>query len=125
MIDAIEVSRFLNRRNVGGFFDDADQSLVPGSTTAINAGIDVGDVVADGTKAKALLELLNRGGERVGILIGGSKDVEGEALSTLGAHAGELLQFFNQASHRLCETRHKVRKSGIRVIWKSKNSFKS
>jgi hypothetical protein len=59
------------------------------------------DVVADGAEAQAGLQVAHSVGQRRSILAGGAQDVEGEALGALGAHAGQLLQLFNEPSHGL------------------------
>ena len=73
---------------------------------AIDAGIDVGDVVADRAQVQAGLHLADGVGEQFGVFVAGAQDVKGEALRRLAAHAGQLLQFFNQSSHRLGESGH-------------------
>jgi hypothetical protein len=45
--------------DVGRFFHNADKALVAGGACAIQARIDIGDVVADGAESKAGLEPAN------------------------------------------------------------------
>jgi hypothetical protein len=46
-------------------------------------------------------------GQRIGILIAGSQDVEGEPLRALAANAGQLFQFVDQPAHGLGKFGHK------------------
>jgi hypothetical protein len=46
MEDAVEVLGFLDGGDVGGFLDHADQALVARRAGAVDARIDVGNVVA-------------------------------------------------------------------------------
>ena len=102
--DAIPGARLLDGADVGGLLDDAHQALVAGGAGAIEAGIDVGDVVADGAEAQALLDLADRGGERFGVLIVGAQDVKGQALRGFVADAGQLAQLLDEARHGFRES---------------------
>ena len=66
---------------------------------AVAAGIDVGDVVADGAEAEMFLDLADGVREVVRVGGGRAEDVKGEALRGLGADAGELAQLLDQAGH--------------------------
>ena len=68
MVDAVEVARLFDGGDVGGLLDHADQFLIAGGTAAIDAGIDVGDVVADGAQAQLGLHVADGGGERLGVV---------------------------------------------------------
>ena len=57
-------------------------------------------------QAKAGLHLANGVGQQFGIFVAGAQDVKREALRGLAAHAGQLLQFFNQSSHGLGKSGH-------------------
>jgi hypothetical protein len=46
VIDAIEMFGFFYRRYIGRFLDYAYQSLIAGGAAAVDAGIDIGNVVA-------------------------------------------------------------------------------
>ena len=48
VVDAVVAARLFDGGDVGGLFDDADDVLVADGAGAVAAGIDVGDVVADG-----------------------------------------------------------------------------
>jgi len=91
VIDAVVIASFFDGSDVGGLFHDANQPLIAGRVRAIGAGIDVGYVVADGTKMQAGLELADGICELLGVFITGSQNVKGEALRRLAANAGELL----------------------------------
>ena len=89
-----------------GFFDDADEALVARGAGAIDAGVDVGDVVADGAEAQAGLELADGVGECFGVLIAGAQEMEGESLRALCSDAGQFFKLFDEAGHGLCKARH-------------------
>jgi len=69
MVDAIEVASLLDGGDVRWLFDDTHQSLIARGAAAVNAGIDIRDVVADRTESKALLDVANSASECVCILV--------------------------------------------------------
>jgi hypothetical protein len=73
--------------------------LIAGGVGAVGAGVDVGDVVADGAEAEVLLEGGDGGGEVLGVGVRGAQDVEGIALRGLGADAGQLAEFVDEPGH--------------------------
>lgn len=101
MVNAVVVARALDGSDAGGFFDDADEVLIAGGAGAVDAGINVGDVIADGTEAQAGLELANCVGEGGGVFVAGAQDMEGVALGGFCANTGKLFELFDEASHRL------------------------
>ncbi|HKE26648.1 MAG TPA: hypothetical protein VKB88_30045 [Bryobacteraceae bacterium] len=96
----------LDGGDVGGLLDHADQALIAGRAAAIAAGIDIGDVVADGAQAQAGLDVTHGGRQGFGVVVAGAQDVEGQPLRAFAAHAGQLLQFLDQSRHRFCEFGH-------------------
>jgi hypothetical protein len=102
VIDAVVVGA-LDHGDAGGLFDHADLPLVARGAGAVDAGIDIRDVVADGAEAQLRLQLANSVGERVCVGHAGTQDVEGKALRTFGADAGKFAQLLNEARHGLCE----------------------
>ena len=54
VVDAVVAAGLFDGGDVGGLFDDADEALVAGGAGAVAAGVDVGDVVADGAEAEVL-----------------------------------------------------------------------
>ena len=80
VIDAVVVAGLFDGGDVGRLLDHAHQPLVARRTGAIDAGIDVGDVVADRAEMQAGLHLADGVGEQFGVLVAGAQDVEGEAL---------------------------------------------
>jgi hypothetical protein len=101
VVDTLKSACALDRVDAGRFLDYADDALVAGRAGAVGAGIDVGDVVADGAEAQTCLEPAHGFSEGRSIVVGGAQDMEGEALGTLCADAWELLQFFNEPGHGL------------------------
>jgi len=106
VVDAVEVVRLLNGGDVGGLLDHADQALVAGCAGAIDAGVDVGDVIAHRAQAQVGLDVAHGGGEGFGIFVAGAQDVEGQPLRAFRADAGELFQLVDQARHRFGKFRH-------------------
>src|ERR1035438_5759791 len=106
MVDAVEMPSPFHRGNVGGFFDNADQFLVTGWAAAVDARIDVGDVVADRAKTQTGFDVANGSGQRIGVVIAGSQNVECKALSALAADTWQLLEFIDEPGHGLSKFGH-------------------
>ena len=70
VIDTLIALGALNGVDVRGLFDDADQAVVAGGARTVNAGVDVGDAVADRAEAKAGLEAAYSLGKRRRIVVG-------------------------------------------------------
>jgi hypothetical protein len=104
--DSIEVLRLINGGDVGRLFDDADQALVARGAGAIYAGIDVGNVVADGAETKIGFDITDSDGEGFGVFIAGAENVKSQALRALGSNARELFQLIDQARHGFGESVH-------------------
>jgi len=113
VVDAHVSAGALDAGNAGGLLNDADEALVADGAGAVGAGIDVGDVVADGAEAQAGLELADGVGEGGGVFVAGAQEVEGEALGAFGADAGELLEFVDEPGHGLGVTGHGFRVQGM------------
>ena len=101
VVDALVAAGAFDGLDAGGLFDDADKALVADRAGAVDAGIDVRDVVADGAEAKAGFQGAHGVGERGGVFVAGAQEMKGEALGALGADSGELLQFVNEPGHWL------------------------
>ena len=97
VVDAVVAARLLDGGDVGGLFEDADGVLVAGGAGAVDAGIDVGDVVADGAEAELFAQDEDGVGKGAGVVVGAAQKVEGEALGGFGADAGELAQLVDEA----------------------------
>ncbi len=97
VIDTVVVARPLDGSDVGWLLEYADQALIACRICAVVAGIDVGDVVADGAEAKVSLELLDGMSESASVFIAATEDVKRQALRGLGADTGELAKLFDQA----------------------------
>ena len=109
VVDALVAAGALNGGDAGGLLDDADEALVADGGGTVGAGIDIGDVVADGAEAEAGFEGVDGVGEGGGVFLGGAEDVEGEALGGFGADAGKFFEFVDEAGERLCVTGHGLR----------------
>jgi hypothetical protein len=112
MIDAVEMFGFFDGGDVGGLFEHANQALVAGCAGAVDAGVDVGDVIAEGTEAKAGFDVADRGCKRFGVFVTGAQNVEGKSLRALRANTRQLLQFVNQTGHRFSKLRHRKLSDG-------------
>jgi hypothetical protein len=104
--DSVEVLGFVDGGDVGGLFDDANQALVAGCAGAVNAGIDVGDVVADGAETQIGFNVADGGRKSLGVVVTGAEDVEGETLRAFCAYAGELFELIDEARHGFGKFRH-------------------
>ena len=107
VVSTIEVTGLFNRGDVRRLLDHADQSLVAGSTTAVDAGFDVGDVVADRTKTQAGFHIVDGGGQGFRIVIRRAKNMERQSLGGFAANSGKLLQLIDEPGHWLGKFRHK------------------
>ncbi len=106
VVDAVVAAGLFDGGDVGGLFEDAERALVADGAGAVGAGVDVGDVVAEGAEAELGAEFEDGFGEGAGVFVGGAEDVEGEALRGFGADAGELAQLVDEAGHGFGETGH-------------------
>src|SRR5258708_3464212 len=106
MIDAVVKAGSFNGRDAGRLFDHADHALVARGIGAIGTGIDIGDIAANRAEMKVLLEIANGQGESVGVRRARTQQMERHPLGALTAHAGQLLQFVNESSHRLGKFSH-------------------
>jgi hypothetical protein len=97
----------LNGGDVGGFFDYAHQAQIACGAAAVNARVDIRDVIANGAEAQIRFYVADRNGQRFGIIAGRAENVEGESLSGFAANPRQLLEFVDQASHWLCKFRHR------------------
>jgi len=93
VVDAVKMPCLFDCGNVGGFFDHADEFLIPSRTAAVYAGIDVGDVVADRAQTQLSLHVPDGGGQSFGVVFAGPQDMKGEALRGLATDSGQLLEF--------------------------------
>src|SRR5690349_16497499 len=100
------MSRLLHRSDVGGLFDHANEPLVARWAGAIDAGIDISDVIAHRTQAQAGLYFLNGKGESVRVIFAGAKNMERQPLRRLAADARKFFELINQTSHGFSEARH-------------------
>ena len=107
VIDAVVVACLLDGRDVGRLLHHANQPLVAGGAAAVDAGIDVGDVVALRAQVQLGLDVADGAGQRLRVVVAGAQDVKSEALRALAAHAGQLFQLVYEARHGLSESRHK------------------
>jgi len=99
MEDSVKVLGLFDGGDVGGFLDNANEMLIACGTGAVDAGIDIGDVVTNGAKAEISLNVAYSGGESFGIFVAGAENVECEALSAFGSYTGELFKLVDQARH--------------------------
>ena len=106
VVDAIEMPGLFDRGDVGWLFHHADQFLISGRIAAIDAGIDVRNVVADRAQAQLSFYVSDGGGEGFGIVLAGAQNVESQTLCALAADSGQLLEFVDEPGHRFGKLRH-------------------
>src|ERR1700722_9909535 len=106
VIKAIKMTRLFDSGYVGGLLYYANLFLVASGATAIDAGINVGDVVTGRAQAELSFYVLHGGCQSFGVVGAGAQNVESKTLGTLAADAWQLLQFVDQADHWFCEFRH-------------------
>ncbi|SPE30065.1 hypothetical protein SBA2_480006 [Acidobacteriia bacterium SbA2] len=107
VVDAVKMPRLLDCGNVGGFLHDADDLLIPGRAAAVDAGIDVGNVVADRAQTQLGLDVSNRGSEGFGVILARAQNMKGEALGALVADSRQLLEFVDEPGHGFGEFGHR------------------
>ena len=106
VVDAVKMARLFDGGDVGRFLDHADNLLIARRTAAVDAGIDVGNVVADGAQTQLGFDVANGGGEGFGVVRARTQDVKGEALRALAADSRQLLKFVDEPGHRLGKFGH-------------------
>src|SRR6266852_3184749 len=102
------MARLFDGGDVGRLLHYADEFLIAGRTAAVDAGIDVGDVVADRAETQLGLDIANGGGESFGVIFARAEDMKGEALRALAADSRQLLEFVDEPGHGFGKTRHFV-----------------
>jgi hypothetical protein len=107
VIDAIKVARFFDCGDVCRLLDYANNFLIARRAAAVNAGIDVGNVVADRAQMKVGFNVADSGGEGVGIVRTGAQNMKGETLGALAADSRQFLEFVDEPGHGLGKFRHR------------------
>src|SRR5215831_14428966 len=74
---------------------------IAGLVAAEDAGIGVGDVVADRTVGHALFDVAYRVDQTIGQLARRAEEMKGEPLRAFRADAGQALQFFDESYKRI------------------------
>src|SRR6202522_1041169 len=108
LVAALLATRPLHRCDTGRLLHHAHHALIAYRAAAVRAGVHIRHVIANRTQTQTGLEPPYRIGQRFGVPVGRTQDVEGKALRALGAHPGQLLQLFNQPGHRLGIAGHAV-----------------
>ena len=67
VVNTVEVLGLFDSGNVGGLFDHANHALVARRAGAVNARIDVGDVVANRAQAQVGLHVPDGSGKSFGV----------------------------------------------------------
>jgi hypothetical protein len=86
----------LDRDHVRGLLDHADDLRIAPLVGADPARRSIGQVEARGAQADPLLDLLDRVGQREGLLVAGAQQVKGQPLSAPAADPGQLGQLGDQ-----------------------------
>src|ERR1700722_7223512 len=106
MVETVKVSCLFDGGDVGRLLNYADLFLIAGGTAAVDAGIDVRNIVAGGAEAQLGLYILDGGGEGLGVVGTRTKNMKRQALGGFAAYSWKLLEFVDQPRHWLSETRH-------------------
>src|SRR6202042_3615269 len=97
--DTVVTAGLFNHCDVAWFFHHTDDPLAAGRARAIDAWVNIGDVVAGGAEQQPCLELAYCVGQRSGVFRARAEDVESEPLRALGANPWEFAQLFDQPRH--------------------------
>ena len=106
MVHAAVGSRFFDRENVVGLFNDADRLVITGRADAIEARIRVGDVVADRALADFLFRVANRVGKSHGFFGRRAQEMEREALRGFLSNTGKMFEGVDQSFNGGGKIRH-------------------
>src|SRR5689334_24016070 len=103
VVAAAVLVRALDRDDVAGLLDHADQLGVAALIQADRAARPLREVEADLAERDLLLDVADRLGQRGGVLAGGAPDVERQPLRRPLADAGQLGELGDEALERRCE----------------------
>jgi hypothetical protein len=106
VVDAVVATGALDGGDGGGLFNNADEAVVARGAGTVGAGVNVGDVVADGAESQGLAQVEESFGERDGVFFVGAEEMEGVTLRALGSHAGEFFELFDESGLRFSVTGH-------------------
>src|ERR1700722_18145710 len=106
MVESVELPRLLDRLDVGGVLDDADQGLSARCASAVKARIAVRNVVTDGAFADFFLGLANGVGKRQGLSAVCTQQIKGQPLGGFLADARQPLQFVDQSRNGRSKISH-------------------
>src|SRR5690606_1905294 len=96
VVPAVELAGLLDRHQVAGLLDHADDAGVTAGVGADAALLALGDVEAGAAERHLLLDLGDGPGQAQGVLRVDLQQVEGDALGRLGPDAGEAAQLVDQ-----------------------------
>ena len=96
VVEAAEFAGALNRDQVDGLLDDADQRVVAPRVETDRAPFLLGEVAALVAEADALLDVLDRRGEGERLVLRSLEEVEREPVRRARAHAGEAGKLCNE-----------------------------
>ena len=102
VVDAAEGPGLLQRQQVAGLLDDADEARVAPRVAADGAErlVGLGQVEAGLAVPDLVLDVADRLGEGQGLLGGALQEVVGQPLGGLGPDAGQAAEGLDQAVHR-------------------------
>jgi predicted enzyme related to lactoylglutathione lyase len=99
VVEPAELARPLDRDQVDGLLDDADDRVVAARVEADRAALFLGEVAALVAEANAFLDVLDRGRERERFVLRPLQEVECEAVRSAGADAGQAGELRDEILH--------------------------
>jgi len=100
-------------------FDDADHAAIAGGAGAVEAGIGIGDVIADAAFANLQFGIANGIGQRDRFFRTGAQDMKGKPLSRLLTDSGQAFEFIDKPSDGFGKVRHQRSPVGVRKLSRS------
>ena len=103
VVEAAVLGRSLDREQVDGLLDDADDRAVAARVEADRAHLVLGEVAALAAEAHALLHVLDRLGERERLVLRRAQEMEREALRRPRPDPGQARQLRDEIVHGRAE----------------------
>ena len=106
VIEAAVLPRFFDGHDVVRLFDDADRLSITRGPRAVEAWINIGDVIAHRAEPHVHLGVADRIGQRQGFLGLSAQNMKREALRRLGPYPGQMFELVDQTLDGFGKIRH-------------------